>query len=477
MKARHDLSLLAATLGLVVLFPGSAARGQEFWSAGGGALSISVDENQTAAASLRIGYGDRSVAADAQGRVALDYLVDDASSFSVAVDSAAVIGFLGGELLPHGALSIASSRGTVALEGLIIVPATADSPNLRITDATHGGESGLLLHRVKAGVNAADGMITIHSPELRISPALAERLGDPGLTDLVLGSVTIHARAEWIGGREPATVESPAPGGEAMLATGPDMQFCQLYGLQQFGREADVVGLALATTSHNVGDEDVMWFNSPAVEHPFIVMNMFRLKNDQFEQIGQSWIKHGFYALGNTQCGGSCTFEPGHGPGDWLGQGCTDTYGASLNASQSGLGPRYEINPWTGVWVYAGSHFDVGGPPHNNVSHMLQVNDADLDPAQNFGATYYAEGYYAILDDVNVMNSASWKETSISRGSPGGTWTFDITDKHTMPEIGFAIDAWTGAQQTLVAQEIPVVEFSSPDGRCILAAKATDLGN
>jgi thiosulfate dehydrogenase len=204
-------------------------------------------------------------------------------------------------------------------------------------------------------------------------------------------------------------------------------------------------------------------------------MNVFRLKDDRFEQIGQSWIKHGFYALGNTQCGGTCTFEPGHYAGDWLGVGCTDTYSAPLNAGQNGLGPRYEINPWTGEWTYAGSHNSQGTHSHNGIEHRIQVHDADLDPAQNIGATYYGESFYVMLDDVNAMNSVSWKPATVS-GAPGGTWSFGMTGATTMPEIGWAMDAWTGAYQSILAQQAPPIEFSSPDGRCVLAAKVTDLG-
>jgi hypothetical protein len=79
-----------------------------------------------------------------------------------------------------------------------------------------------------------------------------------------------------------------------------------------------------------------------------------------------------------------------------------------------------------------------------------------------------------MLDDVNVMNSAAWKPVTVT-GSPGGTWSFGMSGSGTYPNIGFAIDAWEGATQTIIAQEIPVVEFSSPDGRCLLSAKASEL--
>ncbi|MCH7705274.1 MAG: hypothetical protein IIB61_09180 [Planctomycetes bacterium] len=106
----------------------------------------------------------------------------------------------------------------------------------------------------------------------------------------------------------------------------PDMTFCQLYDLRQHGRVGSVVGLALATTSWNVGTADLMWFQSPDPRHPFIVQNLYRIEADRFEQIGQSWIKHGFFALDDEQCGVPCTYEDGHSRGSWLGVGCTDTY-------------------------------------------------------------------------------------------------------------------------------------------------------
>lgn len=263
---------------------------------------------------------------------------------------------------------------------------------------------------------------------------------------------------------------------DASLSGGiPDLTFCELYGLQQFGRSGSVVGLALATTSWNVGSRDLMWLNSPDSRHPFIVQNIYRLKNDRFEQIGQSWIKHGFFALGNSQCETNCTFEPGHGPGDWLGVGCTDTYDAFLNAEQSNLGPREEVNPWTAAWTFSGSH-NSSNHSHTPIAHRLQVHDNDFTPSMNVGAVYYAEGYYVHFEDINVMNSAAHKSFTVS-GNPGGTWSLGMSGFATKPSIGFAINKWTGATRTTIAEELPVDELTSPDGRCILAAKPTDLGN
>lgn len=331
-------------------------------------------------------------------------------------------------------------------------------------------------------VGIGDGLLA-QSESILISPALARKLGNESLAGVSLGTAILngHDQTQRASGskdeavrEEPNTIiDTETPTGE-VAAPGPDMTFCQLYGLQQFGRLGDIVGLALATTSWNVGGRDMIWMNNPDPRHPMIVWNIYRLKNDRFEQIGMSHVKHGFFALGDAQCGGSCSYEAGHGPGDWLGQNCTDTYSSSLNAGQSGLGPRYEINPWTGGYTYAGSHLSTSHS-HNAIQHRCQVRDSDLASAQNPGATYYAEGQYITTDDVNPVNSIGWKTVTVS-GTSGGTWTFGMSGSGTQPNTGPAINAWVGATQTVLAQQSPVVRFTSPDGRCILGHKVTDLG-
>ncbi len=265
----------------------------------------------------------------------------------------------------------------------------------------------------------------------------------------------------------------------------PDMTHCQVYDLRQYGRLGDVVGLSMATTAWNIGDAPMPWYAIPDENHPFLAQNVFRLKtvdgSERFEQIGQKWCMHGFCALGGAQCGGQC-----QGPRcSMMGVGCTPTNAAGVQASQNGLGPRFEINPWTRGWTYEGSHLWQGSHDHDPVQHRLQVHDADLDPAQNPGATYYAESYYVCPEDRQTMNNAGWKPVTPSFNTecyptcpipPSDCWCFTMSGYGTMPEPGFAIEAWAGATQTLLAQEIPVIEFESPDGRCILAAMATDLG-
>ena len=75
---------------------------------------------------------------------------------------------------------------------------------------------------------------------------------------------------------------------------------------------------------------------------------MFRLKDGRFEQIGQSWLKHGFFAESLNLCCNSCSGDP---TGNHLGVGCSDPYTSSRNGSQGNLGPRSTVNASTGVSV------------------------------------------------------------------------------------------------------------------------------
>jgi hypothetical protein len=450
------------------------------WTTRGGVTAITFELDALMQAGLDVGEpNDTVVLPEATARL---LAIRGGSTLTFSVVDGSVTEVMGGHILHFGDVTLKTLTAESVISGLTISPA-GEEPLTALwrADSAHG-DRGLELRRVKAGFDPVSQTLTIRCAELRVSSAIAEALGDPGLADIDLGSVVVRAAAEWVGGAKPeigpGQVPSPPSQAANPVAEGCDMAFCQLYGhyMPSGARQGDTVGLSVATTSWNIGLKDCQWFSIPNENHPFIVMNMYRLKDDRFEQIGMSHIKHGFYALGSHQCGGPpCSYEPGHSQGSWLGTDCTDTYSAPLNAVQSGMGPKYEVNPWTGLWDYSGSHMQ-GSHGHDNIQHRIQVHDADLDPATNAGATYYSEGFYVMLDDTDAISSAAWKEVGITGGAPGGHWTFSMSSSGVLPEMGFAIKAWPGATHTLIAEQIPVKEFTSPDGRCSLAAKATDIG-
>lgn len=251
--------------------------------------------------------------------------------------------------------------------------------------------------------------------------------------------------------------EPGAPGADAFVT--------EIGQFQQFGRVGDVVGCATDSPLCNIGTEPLDWIVIPDPRHPFAVFNMYRVMNGRMQQIGMSWVKHGFGAAQIDACGIGC--QP-YFNNTRLGVGCNDTYDAGTNAAQSLLAPRHEINPWNGDYTYEGSYFDTHTGGFTPIENRLQLRDADLNPAQNPGASYVAECYIVCHDDINHMNSSAWEPVLVS-GAPGGTWSFNVSANASTN--GFAIEGWAGATRTIVPQ------LPSDDGRFIVAIRTTDNGN
>ena len=133
------------------------------------------------------------------------------------------------------------------------------------------------------------------------------------------------------------------------LAAGPDVIVGDLTGPSKWGTLGGVTSYSIGTTSCNIGNQILNWFDNSTL-HPVIGQNIYRLENGRFEQIGMSWLKHGFCALQGTLCG-PCS-PVGGGCETRLGIGCSDPYGSGLNGNQGGLGPRSEVNASTGVFLW-----------------------------------------------------------------------------------------------------------------------------
>lgn len=244
---------------------------------------------------------------------------------------------------------------------------------------------------------------------------------------------------------------------------GADIRIGEISDFSQFGREGSEVGCGIASATCNAGGDPLDWYTNPDPRHPFITSAAYRLEADRLVQIGLSWAKHGFGAAQADVCALGCIPHPDN---TRLGVGCSDTYGASTNAFQGNLGPRSEIDPFTGAFVYATSLLAQGGGPYDGVERRLRLHDDDLDPVHHAGATWICEVYVLAHDDVDRTDSLAW-QPFVPSGVPGGTWSFDTSATTT---VGAAIHAWTGA---------PVVEVPEPtgaDGRVYLAAKAIDIG-
>jgi hypothetical protein len=231
---------------------------------------------------------------------------------------------------------------------------------------------------------------------------------------------------------------------------------------------------SLGTTSCNIGNALLLWDQFPANTHPVIGGNMYKFKvvngSGRFEQIGMSWLKHGFTALAQSQC---CTCA-NPGTGSRLGIGCSDPYTADRNGGQSSLGPRWQVNPTTGF-------FPTGGAANpartaTTVDRRLEMLMTDLEPS-SASVLYFGEAQYVSPDDAtagNKNNNASYIPITVVAGTVTQGYNFSIVN---IPESTqrqkSAIEAWPSCEAGVT---ITPVIIPGENSKVIIGSKATNLG-
>lgn len=244
--------------------------------------------------------------------------------------------------------------------------------------------------------------------------------------------------------------------------------------------DVPVAGFGIATTSCNIGNAVADWFEF-SNQHPVIAQNMYRLKGHRFEQIGMSWVKHGFSVVAREVCGSCNDAGSNH-----LGIGCSDLYTATLNATQPRLGPRSQVNAHTGAFPFPFSALDF----ETNIDRRLQVREADLDLVENAGAQYFVEGIYIHPGDAAgggtptdphdvamANNNASYRRVVVTQTEDGRyklEQSNQAAEDLTVREA--AVRAWAAFDGD---PEFEVVETDIQvpgEGLFILAAKARNPG-
>lgn len=253
-------------------------------------------------------------------------------------------------------------------------------------------------------------------------------------------------------------------------AFGPDVIVGDLPDLRYFGTSGGIAAYSVATTSCNIGDAQLNWIENNS-NHPVIAQNLYRIRDGQFVQIGQSWLKHGFCALQGTVCsstpGYPACVPAGANCVSRLGIGCSDPYSSQLNGQQSNLGPRSQVNPWTGQFPYP---FTAPGVTNTTTSRRLQVAVADLPPATpSADSIWLMEGHYVALDDSNFgnqHNNASYRRLNINSVS---SFSNNGSTQRQKP----AIIGWKDLDPTVTIGQAS----AAGDGRLYVGAKVVDNGN
>jgi len=367
---------------------------------------------------------------------------------------------------------------------------------LTVTPKRDIGRIGLVIPDYETRLNFNTEQVVITSEAVTLSRRWAKALGIDDQDNVPIGRIMIELSVappdpESLGFPSPAEFSQPISddfGGIAGTTVGPDVTVYAISGTYSYGcgpvaddgngnlvcqRDPEtgsyISGFAIGTISCNAGDQNLVWFANTN-QHPVIAQNMYRLKQNRFEQIGMAWIKHGFFATDSNNCG-QCTDTDNSIPGTWLAVACSDLYSASLNGNWRYLGPRSSINANTGY--NPGPVPLTAPPPNHTVERRLQVYNDDLYPVTNVGAKYYVEGHYVTPDDAaadNDDNNIAYKPVSVLQT---GEETFVLSDGGP-PSVSEqpAIRAWAAEDPTVA---ITNAKVPGEGGLFVVGAKAVEL--
>jgi hypothetical protein len=217
------------------------------------------------------------------------------------------------------------------------------------------------------------------------------------------------------------------------------------------------IAISLGSLSCNMGTSNLNWIQN-GTNHPVISQSMFRVTaNGRFEQIGIGYVKHSFCALQQAGSAGQCSGGCGQVPGcqSWLGPGCVDPYTASRNGDRSMLGPRWQVNAFTGEysWPYA----QQGQQGTNAGFKRIQLKVAEINPSLNPGQILLGEVAYTSRDDAlagNQFNNVSSRRLNVTGSAPAYGFTGNGASFRTQ----CAIQQWpqfTGGSAQVNAVDVP----------------------
>lgn len=459
----NRLSCMLACLAAMLVLP-SMARADMVWKVSGGDTAIFFFEsilqvNGIDLADLKATGVDPELMSNS-----VAFKVLPSSTLKYRTRNGVFVGYEGGELQHEGGFELRNKLGNIPMTGFTLRPNGAGAPQGAHLFVGANPNTPFRLEMVQPFLIMYYGKAYIGCSDLVISREYAMQVGRPDWADLLIGTIASVCDVELVysDGRDLERRDATMQGGVI------DLGLSAMSNLSSVGRTGTfpngVSGLAMSTTSCNYGTVDIMWNQPMAETHPVIVQNLYRIYQGRFEQIGWAWLKHGFLSTNSGGCG-SCQHP---GTGTLLGPGCSDTYGTGNNSDPRWLGPREEVNPFTGRWTCRNSYFSGyvndcvrrnNGTGIGPVAHRMEVLDSDLNVT---GAGFYYEAYYINEGESNKYNQIGYRRATPSWS--GSQWTFTT---NTAMTHGPAINIWGDMRATALPRT---------DGDAIVAVATTSLG-
>ena len=195
--------------------------------------------------------------------------------------------------------------------------------------------------------------------------------------------------------------------------------------------------------------------NPMAMQHPMFAFMIVREAGGRMIQISNdaAYVKHGYAAANSNSVCGPCQ-HPGTSAA--VGINCADTYGSNTNANRFWLGPRQEIDPWTGLWDPIGSYFDQGDPnigPPNNTNGIRSLTSGNFaDPVKNrialkesdllAGGRYFYYMHMVVEGESGAEHGDNLGYREMSPSWNGSNWNWPAVSSFTN---GSVLEQWQGA--------------------------------
>lgn len=516
--SRVTLGVLAGALACAG-FPGAAmadspspaaARKQDaLWAVWGGEVGMRWNPELLSDMGMRIARTSEKLEG-LSWRQHERFAVRESGSLEFRVHNNNLQAFVGGSVQARGGYVLKLPDGEIDLTDFRLRTRKDDPLILDLVGAD--GKAWFYVDRLMYELINDNRTLAVQTMDLRISPALAKRLGYPeranwAIADMLLMSQVLRQGGgtepkggtvfDWAGTQVPGQPAGTLFQADLFMQTF-SVSYSRCNGCTGSSTTGEVVFTPSSTLRNNVnygsssatvpGDPlgtssalwtaDIPWYAKfsgvfPPYnndQHPYLIWNLYRYNADgSIDQIGRSGVKHAFLTT-NVGC------APNHGDDNHiLGLGCSDTYGTGNNDSNNDLGPRSEIIPATNVWGRCGSIYDINcdGNPNSSgngqYSQRLITIESQIDPALNVGATYRFESWYLAREDVNIYNSMATRGVSPTRS--GSSW---IPGSGEGFRLGSAIDRWTETTPPGGARVLQ--ELVSSEGHVKAAVKVFDLG-